>query len=465
MSRLPTPGSDDGNWGEILNDFLEQSHNSDGSLKSSAIPTIAASDVTTSDSSTVQSKLTDHASQLAEIALNVNDATYKKLYVTHRIDLTASGWTTSHASKQQVGNSLQLTHSGDGSRTGYIQKDFGTQLLDASRCHMLVDFSLPAGSGLTAYTTVDKIVVQLLDDSSVIASYTIMTNGNYILHPGNYGLVDFLPSAPDVSSACNLARIRYVRINVNAVNLSSDTPVVVINAITLHTKPREKGKVIFGFDGVYADQVAAANYLTTLGLKATLFVGGAYVDSGDGIDRMNLTQLNGLHADGHFVANYAATTGYWYDKTISQKIADVTANAQWLYAHGFGDGAKYISTPGGGYAADESALYDGGHVIMITGRAHTSNLPRPSGYIQPMCPYAVGPGVANTNRTAAVDAAVSDNAVCLFIFHQCAGKSGDITYANFCAIADYVKTKVDAGLIDVVTPDMLSKYTLSYPPA
>lgn len=38
MSRLPTPGSDDGNWGEILNDFLEQSHNSDGSIKESAIP-------------------------------------------------------------------------------------------------------------------------------------------------------------------------------------------------------------------------------------------------------------------------------------------------------------------------------------------------------------------------------------------------------------------------------------------
>ncbi len=37
MSRLPTPGQDNGNWGEILNDFLEQSHNDDGSLKETAI--------------------------------------------------------------------------------------------------------------------------------------------------------------------------------------------------------------------------------------------------------------------------------------------------------------------------------------------------------------------------------------------------------------------------------------------
>ncbi len=33
MARLPTPGGDDGNWGEILNDFLSVGHNSDGSLK------------------------------------------------------------------------------------------------------------------------------------------------------------------------------------------------------------------------------------------------------------------------------------------------------------------------------------------------------------------------------------------------------------------------------------------------
>lgn len=36
MSRLPTPGSDRGNWGSILNDFLLQAHNPDGSLKNVA---------------------------------------------------------------------------------------------------------------------------------------------------------------------------------------------------------------------------------------------------------------------------------------------------------------------------------------------------------------------------------------------------------------------------------------------
>src|SRR5581483_4631581 len=36
-ARLPTPGGDDGTWGNILNDFLQVSHNNDGTLQSSAL--------------------------------------------------------------------------------------------------------------------------------------------------------------------------------------------------------------------------------------------------------------------------------------------------------------------------------------------------------------------------------------------------------------------------------------------
>jgi hypothetical protein len=37
MARLPTPGGDNGNWGNILNSFLSVSLNSDGTLKGSAV--------------------------------------------------------------------------------------------------------------------------------------------------------------------------------------------------------------------------------------------------------------------------------------------------------------------------------------------------------------------------------------------------------------------------------------------
>ena len=49
MSRLPIPGSDDGTWGDVLNDFLSIEHNSDGTLKTSgSLAAKASSSITIS---------------------------------------------------------------------------------------------------------------------------------------------------------------------------------------------------------------------------------------------------------------------------------------------------------------------------------------------------------------------------------------------------------------------------------
>lgn len=37
MARLPIPGADAGNWGQILNDFLSAAHKADGSIKNNAV--------------------------------------------------------------------------------------------------------------------------------------------------------------------------------------------------------------------------------------------------------------------------------------------------------------------------------------------------------------------------------------------------------------------------------------------
>lgn len=50
MARLPQPGGDNGNWGDILNDYLAQSHKTDGSIKDNAVTanTLAPNSVTNS---------------------------------------------------------------------------------------------------------------------------------------------------------------------------------------------------------------------------------------------------------------------------------------------------------------------------------------------------------------------------------------------------------------------------------
>ncbi len=44
MTRLPQPGGDQGNWGDILNDYLSQAHNSDGTLKDGSITALTITD-------------------------------------------------------------------------------------------------------------------------------------------------------------------------------------------------------------------------------------------------------------------------------------------------------------------------------------------------------------------------------------------------------------------------------------
>ncbi len=43
-ARLPIPGQDDGTWGDVLNNFLAQTHNTDGSLASNVVKTAQLQD-------------------------------------------------------------------------------------------------------------------------------------------------------------------------------------------------------------------------------------------------------------------------------------------------------------------------------------------------------------------------------------------------------------------------------------
>lgn len=60
MAHLPIPGGDTGNWEQILNDFLAQSHQNDGTIKNGVITSLAIADSTITEAkfdANVQSKL------------------------------------------------------------------------------------------------------------------------------------------------------------------------------------------------------------------------------------------------------------------------------------------------------------------------------------------------------------------------------------------------------------------------
>ena len=60
MARLPIPGKDSGTWGDILNEYLSQSHTADGALKDNVVTDDKITDGTISEAklaTAVQTKL------------------------------------------------------------------------------------------------------------------------------------------------------------------------------------------------------------------------------------------------------------------------------------------------------------------------------------------------------------------------------------------------------------------------
>lgn len=72
MARLPQPGQDAGNWGEILNDFLKQSIDDNGSLKANTVDRSQIKDASINEAkldSSVQSKLNAVSSGISDGAV------------------------------------------------------------------------------------------------------------------------------------------------------------------------------------------------------------------------------------------------------------------------------------------------------------------------------------------------------------------------------------------------------------
>ena len=70
MARLPQPGGDAGNWGSILNDYLVQSHKSDGTLKDNSVTSSSIADEAVTTAALALGSITN--AKLANDAISKN---------------------------------------------------------------------------------------------------------------------------------------------------------------------------------------------------------------------------------------------------------------------------------------------------------------------------------------------------------------------------------------------------------
>jgi hypothetical protein len=104
MARLPIPGSDDGTWGAILNDYLTVAHDADGTLKASAVSTKAndSAVVHTTGDETIAGVKTFSSSPIVPTPTTGTEATNK----TYVDGLISSGAPDATSSTKGI---LQLT--------------------------------------------------------------------------------------------------------------------------------------------------------------------------------------------------------------------------------------------------------------------------------------------------------------------------------------------------------------------
>lgn len=104
MARLPVPGGDENTWGDVLNEFLAASHNTDGTLKTSAISNaVSASDLSFTAGGTIAA--TDVQAAVSEVATDASSA-----LSTHAADATI------HSSGREIAYS-QITSDQSGITT------------------------------------------------------------------------------------------------------------------------------------------------------------------------------------------------------------------------------------------------------------------------------------------------------------------------------------------------------------
>ncbi|HEY5695531.1 MAG TPA: hypothetical protein VIQ80_01725 [Candidatus Saccharimonadales bacterium] len=97
MPRLPIPGQDAGNWGDILNDYLSQAHGSDGSLKNGVIN---ATHIQDGAISATKFNASDLDSQIAANINNSHSATNIALAARDALNILDFGVTKGTSSSQ-----------------------------------------------------------------------------------------------------------------------------------------------------------------------------------------------------------------------------------------------------------------------------------------------------------------------------------------------------------------------------
>lgn len=300
MARLPTPGGDDGTWGSVLNDFLAQAHNGDGSLKSSVVngaATDKADDsavVHNTGAETVAGVKTFSSSPIVPTPSTSTQAA-NKTYVDTAINAGSPGGLATLNSagiltlaQRPEGNTSAV---GDGSTddTAAIAADLASKTvvrLEAQKTYAVGSLTIPANKTLDLNGATLKV-----KNSSAAAAITMKTgttikNGKYDGNKANQTLnviglyVD--ATAANTSVNVTIQNIYFFNHKGNSIRGYPTGGAATINALRVINNTFRDGDgtacslQTVSADGTYQGFIFSGNYADNVPGVLQLYTGNAY---------------------------------------------------------------------------------------------------------------------------------------------------------------------------------------------
>ena len=160
MSRLPTPGSDDNTWGDILNDYLAVVHNTDGTIKTGIITTahIADATITTTDISATAGITKTQLAATVQTSLGKADTALQSVAdatATVKGAVQLAGDLAGTAAAPTIAKLNGIALSVTPPTTGQVLQAISTTA---------AAWTTPSGGSVSDATTTSKGVVQLAGD-------------------------------------------------------------------------------------------------------------------------------------------------------------------------------------------------------------------------------------------------------------------------------------------------------------
>jgi peptidoglycan/xylan/chitin deacetylase (PgdA/CDA1 family) len=239
-----------------------------------------------------------------------------------------------------------------------------------------------------------------------------------------------------------------VRLRVNLVT-GGQARTIYVDELRLDVARRPK--VLVTFDHTYTSQYTEGfAYMRPLGIPGTLYTTGGR--PGSGPDYMTIAQMREMYDAGWDAAIHTDTTLPTLGGVAEQR-ASVEESLRWHWNQGFIRGTTHFAYHGGAY--DENSPTALAQLGFLTGRTTADRL---QGNVIDERYAITRYGIVNTTTLDStklmLDRAILTGTSIQFNFHFLVTSptiSTQWSIANFRALMDYIKTKMDAGLIDAVT--------------